>query len=170
MTSRRLFPAARWRCAPLRPSPGFAVDPAAAGRATAAATIRPPTRGKASDRPAFLREIQVFLRVDLAIAAGGVGVAEGHALLDHVLEEMDQVRLLEQRGFAVRPVPEFAPPAVVVLPKKSGAPRAELGHTDEFAGGLLVRDSPLHALYASVGGDHLLGVVRRMLGARAIVL
>ena len=46
--------------------------------------------------------------VDLAVQAVSVRVTELHALLDHVLEEMDQIGLLELRRLAVGPVPEFA--------------------------------------------------------------
>src|SRR5258708_1792958 len=97
-------------------------------------------------------------------------MAEFHALLDHVLEEVDQVSLLEEGGLAVGLAPEFAPAPVIVLAQQFAPARAEFRHADEFACRFLIGDGALYAFHAAVRRDRLLGVVRWMLAARPVML
>src|SRR5690349_20351482 len=60
-----------------------------------------------SGPPQCLGEIHVLLGVDLPVVARRVGMPERHAVLDHVLDHVDQVCLLEQRRLAVGLVPEL---------------------------------------------------------------
>ena len=68
-----------------------------------------------------MREVEIFLGVDFAILAVRIGMTELDALFDHVLKEMNQVRLLELRSAPIRLVPEFPAAAVVMLAQKLAA-------------------------------------------------
>src|SRR5687768_13745206 len=127
-----------------------------------------PEKEEASSSPSFLSEVEVFLRVDLAVLTVCVGMTELHTLLDHVLEHVDQVRLLELRRFAIRLAPELALAPVIVLAQKLPAACAEFRDADEFSGRLLVRNAAVHAQDPAILHQRFLGIVRRMLGPRLI--
>src|SRR5471032_2171902 len=85
-----------------------------------------------SGLPQCLGEIHVFLRVDLAVLARRVGVTEGDAALDHVLEHVDQVRLLEDGRLAIGLVPVLCFAAMIEVAELPCARAAELGNADEL--------------------------------------
>ena len=58
--------------------------------------------------------VEVLLGVDLDVTAGRIDVGEGLARLDHLLEELDQVRLLEGAGLVERAAAVLLPAALVM--------------------------------------------------------
>src|SRR5690606_14974773 len=118
--------------------------------------------GGSPRRPVAAGEIEILLRVDLHVAAGGVGVAQDLAGLDHLLQEQDEVGLLEDRRLAPRPAGEAALHAVEMLPQPRGPGGREAGDAGELAVRLGGRDGAVDAGDAAAGGRHLLAVVGRM--------
>src|SRR4051812_11949658 len=106
----------------------------------------------ASRLPKSLRQVHVLLRIDLSVSAWRVGMAKGNALLDHVLEHVDEVRLLEHRRLAIGRVPELGLASVIELSKQPGAIGTKLCHADEFAGRFVVRDRALDPFDSAVSG------------------
>src|SRR5688500_10878085 len=96
-------------------------------------------------------------------------MTERHTLLDHVLEQMNQIGPLKLRCSSIRLVPEFEPAPMIMLAQQLSPARAELGDADEFCSRIFVRNLALNSHNASVFGERLFSIVRWMLGARLVV-
>ena len=118
----------------------------------------------------FSRGREILLRVDLHVAAVGVDAVERRALLDHVLEEIDEIRLLERPPLAPRLARRcpWRRRRVVRRQQLACAVRRELGHADELPARGLRRDAPGQLDDAVALGPHLLGVALGVLGARDV--
>ena len=101
------------------------------GRGSFRRGLGPPLRGAR----------QVLLRVDLHVAAVRVDAVEGRAALEHLLEEIDEVRLLEGAPLAPRLAGPLRLRLVEPGEQLAGAVGAEPGHADELAAGLVAVDA-----------------------------
>src|SRR5262249_6707045 len=123
-----------------------------------AAAIRRRSSGTAPSRPALpprLGHREILERVELHVAARRVHTVELGAALDHALEEVDEIRLLE-RAIAERRAVRLR--VVVGLAELLRARGGELRDADELAGGLLRFDGAVHLDDARALGAHLLRV------------
>jgi hypothetical protein len=66
-------------------------------------------------RPITPCVFKIFLSIDLDVAPRRIDVGGSSAGLDHVLQEVNEIRLLEQLGFSPGAAGELAAAAVVVL-------------------------------------------------------
>src|SRR5262245_59120965 len=83
--------------------------------------------------------VAVLLGVDLDVPAGRVHRGERLARLDHVMEELNQIRLLERAGLAERAAGELRAAAVVVGPEAGRPGGGELRQADVLTVGRLGR-------------------------------
>ena len=65
--------------------------------------------------PVLSGVFEIFLRVDLDVTAWCINMSHRDTALDHVLQKVDQVSLLENLGFAPWPASKFAATEMIML-------------------------------------------------------
>src|SRR5262249_38549618 len=120
--------------------------------------------------PMLLNQIEVLLSVHFKIMPFGICMAHLNAVINHLLEEMDEIGFFQTHRFAEGQAGVTLARGSVMGQQLRSAGRGEFGYAGIFAVGFVGRNRPVNARDQAISGENFLRIIRWVLSAMLIAL